>query len=206
MRCVAPDGTAAVLTPGHADPRWYGHLWLARELFCALVEGGDLTVREGGLYLKTLRGLQPIAPLIRGTAGGSIDPLELVPDGNGVPGLLAAARDHVRILNSPGSGVVEAPAFAAFLCDLAIRLLGQPLLLPGNPTIWLGNADSRAAALANPADWHLRPAFEGVLPPTPLAEATEAQWQAVPEQLAAAPWQFARKSHCDTLGCAVFRW
>ena len=69
LRQFAPTGTAALLTPGHADPAWYGHVLLARELSCALVEGGDLTVRDGGLFLKTLRGLQPIGVLLRGIAG-----------------------------------------------------------------------------------------------------------------------------------------
>ena len=88
-------GRAALLTPGHAHPAWYGHVLLARELACVLVEGGDLTVRDGGLFLKTLRGLQRIGVLLRGIDGRLVDPLELEPDGNGVSGLLAAARDDV---------------------------------------------------------------------------------------------------------------
>ena len=119
LRQAAPTGRAALLTPGHADPAWYAHVLLARELSCVLVEGGDLTVRDGGLFLKTLRGLQPIGVLLRGIDGRLIDPLELEPDGVGAPGLLAAARDHVRVLNSPGSSLVEAPALAAFLPNLA---------------------------------------------------------------------------------------
>ncbi len=84
-------------------------------------------------------------------------------------GLLAAARDHVRILNSPGSGLAEAPALAAFLPDLATRLLGQPLSLPSVPTLWLGNAAARASVLRDPDKWSLRPALDGVPPPLPLA-------------------------------------
>ena len=68
LQRIAPGGTAALLTPGHADPAWYAHVLLARELSCVLVEGGDLTVRDGGLFLKTLRGLQPIGVLLRGIA------------------------------------------------------------------------------------------------------------------------------------------
>ena len=155
MQRCRPDGrprpgTAALLTPGHADPAWYGHVLLARELSCALVEGGDLTVRDGGLFLKTLRGLQPIGVLLRGVDGRSVDPLELEPDGVGVPGLLAAARDHVRIVNNPGSGLAEAPALAAFLPDLARRLLGEDLALPSVPTVWLGDGAARETVLREP--------------------------------------------------------
>ena len=168
---VAPPARIrrALLTPGHADPAWYGHVLLARELSCALVEGGDLTVRDGGLFLKTLRGLQPIGVLLRGIAGDAVDPLELEPDGIGVPGLLAAARDHVRILNSPGSGLAEAPALAAFLPDLATRLLGEELALPSVPTVWLGNGAAREAVLRNPDGLEPAPGTDGGQPPVPLA-------------------------------------
>jgi uncharacterized circularly permuted ATP-grasp superfamily protein/uncharacterized alpha-E superfamily protein len=195
MQHVAPTGArdpgrAALLTAGHADPAWYGHVLLARELSCALVEGGDLTVRDGGLFLKTLRGLQPISVLLRGVDGRSVDPLELEPDGLGVPGLFAAARDHVRIVNSPGSSVAEAPALAAFLPNLARRLLGEDLALPSAPTVWLGDAAAREAVLQNPTDWRLRPAFEGAVPAAALAMA-ETNRRALHDRVAAAPWRFS---------------
>ena len=131
-------------------------------------------MRDGGLFLKTLRGLQPIGVLLRGVDGRSVDPLELEPDGIGVPGLLAAARDHVRIVNSPGSGLAEAPALAAFLPDLATTAARRGRLrLPSVPTVWLGDAAARASVLRSPTDWRLRPAFDGASPPVPLAAMTE---------------------------------
>ena len=126
--------------------------------------------------------------LLRGIAGGQVDPLELDPDGIGVAGLLAAARDHVRILNSPGSGLVEAPALAAFLPDLATRLLGQPLSLPSVPTLWLGNAAARASVLRNPDEWSLRPALDGAAPPVPLADANQ---RTLLDRMQDEPWRFA---------------
>jgi len=169
-------GGVALLTPGHSDSDWFGQVLLARELSCALVECGDLTVRGGRLFLKTLRGLQPIGVLLRGEHGNRIDPLELAPDAAGVPGLLEAARDGgVRIVNYPGTGVAEAPAFAAFLPALARRLLGEELELPGVETHWLdpsgpdGPAE-RDAVLRDPNAWLLRPALDGTSPP--LAPAT----------------------------------
>ena len=131
-------GGVALLTPGHADSDWFGHVLLARELSCALVECGDLTVRGGRLFLKTLRGLQPIGVRLRGEHGNRIDPLELAPDAVGVPELLEAGRDGgVRIVNHPGAGLAEAPALGAFLPALAQHLLGAPLQLPSVETHWL---------------------------------------------------------------------
>jgi uncharacterized circularly permuted ATP-grasp superfamily protein/uncharacterized alpha-E superfamily protein len=191
LRRIAPAGTAALLTPGHADPAWYGHVLLARELSCTLVEGGDLTVRDGGLFLKTLRGLQPISVLLRGVAGNLVDPLELDADGAGVSGLLAAARDRVRIVNSPGGSLVEAPALAAFLPDLATRLLGEDLALPSVPAVWLGDSLARSSVLADPDAWCLRPALDSGLPPVPLAAMAEPQRRGLLDRMTAAPWQFA---------------
>jgi uncharacterized circularly permuted ATP-grasp superfamily protein len=179
QRLVPPadgdPGGVALLTPGHADSDWFGHVLLARELNCALVECGDLTVRGGRLFLKTLRGLQPIGVLLRGEHGNRIDPLELSPDAGGVPGLLEAARDGgVRIVNYPGSSLVEAPALAAFLPALARHMLGEELALPGVETHWLDDLApngpaAREAVLRNPDAWLVRPAFDANAPPATFA-------------------------------------
>ena len=151
LRRLGPGGAAALLTPGHGDPAWYSHVLLARELSCVLVEGGDLTVRDSGLFLKTLRGLQPISVLLRGIPGHAVDPLELAPEGPGVPGLLATARDGVRIVNSPGSELVEAPGLAAFLPGLAQRMLGESLILQSVPTRRLGGDSAFAREELSPS-------------------------------------------------------
>jgi uncharacterized circularly permuted ATP-grasp superfamily protein/uncharacterized alpha-E superfamily protein len=132
------DGPAvALLTPGVHHRLWFEHVLLARELSCTLVEPGDLSVRNGGVFLKTLKGLQPVDVLLRRVPGRGLDPLELDGAGAGVPGLLDAARHcTVRIVNAPGSGLAEAPGLAAFLPALARRLLGEELLLPQPETSW----------------------------------------------------------------------
>ena len=177
-RLVPPSdeqpGGVALLTPGHVDSDWFGHVLLARELSCALVESGDLTVRGGRLYLKTLRGLQPIGVLLSGEAGIRIDPLELAPDAVGVPGLLEVAREgNVRIVNHPGTGLAEAPALAAFLPALADRLLGETLLLPGVPTHWLADPEKRDAVLRDPDAWLVRAALDANAPPMAPASLPE---------------------------------
>ncbi|MCX7378027.1 MAG: circularly permuted type 2 ATP-grasp protein, partial [Alphaproteobacteria bacterium] len=44
------DPAIALLSPGTRDPHWFEHVVLSRELGCALVETGDLTMRGGGLF------------------------------------------------------------------------------------------------------------------------------------------------------------
>ncbi len=153
----------ALLTPGVGDAHWFEHMFLSRELSCGLVEGDDLTVRGGRVYLKTLRGLQPIDVLLRRVEGALIDPLELdVGSMKGVTGLLDAWRDGaVRIVNDAGTGLTEAPALAAFLPAIAQVLLGETLLLDGVPTMWLGQAPARARLAEDPSRWLIRPALDG---------------------------------------------
>ena len=123
LRALAPggEGGIALLSGGHADPLWFEHVLLARELSIGLVEPGDLTVRGGLVFLKTLRGLERIGVLWRRQLGNRMDPLELA-HGAGPPGLLDAMREgSVAIVNTglgfggiPGAGGVFArdrPAF-----------------------------------------------------------------------------------------------
>ena len=117
LQALAPDDGAgvALLSGGHSDPLWFEHVLLSRELSIGLVEGGDLTLRNGQVFLKTLRGLQRIGVLLRRKEGHRVDSLELSA-GTGVPGLLDAIRGgSVRMVNDAGSGLAEAPALAAFL-------------------------------------------------------------------------------------------
>jgi len=140
LQALSPDDSAgvALLSGGHADPLWFEHVLLSREMSIGLVEGGDLTLRNGQVFLKTLRGLQRIGVLMRRKQGNRVDSLELSA-GTGVPGLLDAMRSgSVRMVNDPGTGLAEAPALAAFLPTLARRLLGEDLQLASQATLWLG--------------------------------------------------------------------
>ena len=172
LQSLAPAGSSdtpflALLTAGPSDKLWFEHVTLARTLSCTLVEGGDLTVRDGTVFLKTLRGLQRVDVLLRRMDGRALDPLELAPGPmQGVLGLLDAARSGtVRIVNDPGAGFAEAPGLAPFLPDLARTLLGEDLRLPAAPSFWLGDAGSRDAVLADLPRWCIRPALDGTTRP-----------------------------------------
>ena len=167
---------------------------LSRELSCALVEGGDLTVRDGVLYLKTLRGLQRVDVLLRCQDGRTIDPLELEAGSiaHGVAGLLDAARGGaVKIVNDPGTGLAEAPGLAAFLPDLARRLLGEALRLPGARTLWLGDPVARAAVGEDFGAWLVRRAVDGTVPSVRPAGLAAAARDALAKRILAAPQDYA---------------
>ena len=125
----------ALLTPGQFAPSFLEHVFLARQLGAMLVEGGDLTVRDGRVHLKTLSSLQPIDVLLRFMDDDFTDPLELRSDSVlGVPGLLQAIRaGRVAMVNAPGASVVETPGLRPLLPMLAERLLGETLRLASVP-------------------------------------------------------------------------
>lgn len=180
MLSGARSPAIALLTPGTSHPHWFEHMLLSRELSCALVEAGDLTVRGGFVFLKTLRGLQPVDVLLRRQEGRFLDPLEFGGNGNqGVPGLMDAARHgNIRIVNDPASGVAEAPGLVPFLPVIARRLFGEDLALASVPTLWLEDLGARARVLGDPDAWMIRSATDG------MAHAEELQRMAPAEKAA----------------------
>ena len=132
----------ALLTPGPYNETYFEHAYLARYLGLPLVEGGDLVVRDEGLFLKTVQGLEPIHGLLRRLDDDFCDPLELRSDSTlGIPGLMQAVRaGKVVLANALGTGFLESPAVHGFLPALSRKLLGEELVLPSLPTWWCGEA------------------------------------------------------------------
>ncbi|HXR50868.1 MAG TPA: circularly permuted type 2 ATP-grasp protein [Steroidobacteraceae bacterium] len=136
------DGPTLVvlLTPGPYNETYFEHTLLSRYLGFPLVEGGDLTVRNGRVWLKTIGGLRRVHAILRRQDDSFCDPLELRSDSAlGIAGLTECARiGSVLIANALGSGVLESGALLGFLPRLSERLLGQELKLPSIATWWCG--------------------------------------------------------------------
>lgn len=193
LQSMAPgDGArVALLSAGHADPLWFEHVLLARELSIGLVESGDLTIRDGKVFLKTLRGLQRIGVLFRRKQGHRVDPLELSPDA-GVPGLLDAIRGGaIRMVNDPGSSLAEAPGLAAFLPALCRRLLGDELQMPSQATLWLGEGATVRTVLSDLDGWLIRRTTDGATPPIVPMRLSNADSDALKARILADPAAYA---------------
>ena len=182
----------ALLTRGVTDPQWPEHLTLSRDLNAALVQPRDLTMRDGRVFLKTLRGLGPVDVLLSRVPGASLDPLEGTGAVVGVAGLLHATRlGTVRLLNHPGAAMVEAPALAAALPALCRHLLGESLRLPTTPTLWMGDAASRKQVAHEFARWTVRSALDPVRSPRRLSDMTVPDRLQLQQAMEQRPWAFA---------------
>ena len=130
-----------LLTPGPRSATYFEHAYLARYLGISLVEGGDLTVRDDRVHVKTLTGLSPVDVILRRLDDDACDPLELRNDSLlGVPGLVRAVRaGNVAVVNPLGSGLGENGALLPLMEGLCRTMLGEDLRLPSAES-WCGAA------------------------------------------------------------------
>ncbi len=164
LKAHSPAGAkahVALLTPGPYNETYFEHAYLARYLGLSLVEGSDLTVRDERLYLRTLRGLEPVHVLLKRLDDEFLDPLELRADSTlGIPGLLQAVRaGHVVVANTPGSAFLESPALLGFLPALSEKLLNETLLLPALDTWWCGERAALASVLPQLEHMVIKPTY-----------------------------------------------
>ena len=150
-----------LLSPGPTSPTYFEDAYLARYLGVALVEGGDLTVRDNHVYLKTLGGLLQVDVILRRVRDEDCDPLEQRGDSvHGVSGLTHAARSgNVALVNALGCSLLESPAVIPFLPTLARFFLREDLLLPSVPSWWCGDDQARGFVLENLATLVIKPSF-----------------------------------------------
>lgn len=141
------DPRVVVLTPGSSSETAYDQAHLASGLGFPLVQGSDLVVRSGAVWMRVYGRLERVDVVLRRVDAAWSDPLELRGDSQlGVPGLMEAVRrGNVKIVNGLGAGVLENPALLPFASQLCERLLDEPLRLPTLATHWLGDPKAFAA-------------------------------------------------------------
>ncbi|MCC7199238.1 MAG: circularly permuted type 2 ATP-grasp protein [Gammaproteobacteria bacterium] len=155
LRSVAPAGindpTVALLTPGAHNSAYFEHAFLAQQMGIELVEGQDLFVRDGYVFMRTTRGPQPVHVIYRRIDDDFLDPLAFQPGSMlGVAGLLAAYRaGHVTIANAIGTGVADDKSIYPYVPDMIRFYLDEEPLIDNVPTWILRRPDDLAYALAN---------------------------------------------------------
>nr|WP_278254279.1 circularly permuted type 2 ATP-grasp protein [Sphingobium sp. BYY-5] len=196
--CARSDPRIGLLTPGRFNQSYAEQAHLARYLGLLLVEGDDLIVSDGRLFVRTIQGLKRVDGLWRWMDSRFLDPLAF--DGKsriGVPDLYdACAHGGLMVSNWPGAGVIESRAFAAFLPQLAKAMLGAELILPNIATWWCGQPRESAHVEAQMDNLVVGSAFDqdvAGLPGAhfiPGASLDEAQRAALLEAMARRPMDY----------------
>jgi uncharacterized circularly permuted ATP-grasp superfamily protein len=153
LRSVAPPGvrepTVALLTPGAHNSAYFEHAFLAQQMGVELVEGQDLIVRDGFVFMRTTRGPQRVHVIYRRVDDDFLDPLAFRPDSMlGVPGLLAAYRaGHVTIANAIGTGVADDKSIYPYVPEMIRFYLDEEPVIDNVPTRILRRPEDLAYTL-----------------------------------------------------------
>lgn len=188
-----------MVTPGPHNETYFEQAYLARYLGYMLVEGQDLTVRDNHVFLKTLSGLERVDVILRRVDDDFCDPLELRNDSIlGVPGLVEALRSgNVAVANAIGTGLVQSPAYMAFLPGLCRHLLGEDLKLPSVATWWCGQQKARKYVLENLDKLWVRRAFRSQTISTPQDSSDETAREQLKRSIEFDPDQFVGQERVE---------
>ncbi|GAA1839901.1 circularly permuted type 2 ATP-grasp protein [Microlunatus capsulatus] len=186
------DPRVVVLSPGPHSETAFDQAFVASLLGFPLVEGSDLTVRDGRVWLRGLGRREQVDVILRRVDSVWTDPLELRPGSRlGVSGLLECVRQgSVSVVNTLGSGILENPALLPFLPRLSERLLGQPLRLPSVDTWWCGDPAGRSHVLAHLDELVVRPITRDAGRSVLGSALTAAQRETLRARIDAAPHRF----------------
>lgn len=146
-----PNPRVVVLSPGTHSETAYDQAFVASSLGFPLVEGSDLVMRNGSVWMRVFGRLERVDVILRRVDAEWSDSLELRKGSQlGVAGLSEAVRrGTVRVVNGLGAGVLENPGLLPFMSAMCELLLDEPLRLPSVQTYWTGDERSRAYVLDN---------------------------------------------------------
>ena len=135
LRFAAPPGvsdpTVVVLTPGAFNSAYYEHAFLARQMGVQLVEGRDLILDGGGVFMRTTRGVERVDVIYRRIDDDYLDPLCFRRDSQlGVAGLMAAYRTgRVGLANAVGPAVADDKGLYPFVPEMIRYYLREDPIL-----------------------------------------------------------------------------
>ena len=140
LESIAPYATGSprvvLLTPGIYNSAYFEHSFLAQQMGVQLVEGRDLVVQGGYVFMRTTKGLERVDVIYRRVDDDFLDPEAFRPDSLlGVPGLMEAYRaGRVALANAPGNGVADDKVIYAYVPDMIRYYEGAEPILANVPT------------------------------------------------------------------------
>ena len=163
---VAPNGVHApnvvLLTPGIYNSAYFEHSYLAQQMGIELVEGSDLVVSDGYVFMKTTRGLQKVDVIYRRIDDDFLDPLTFRPDSLlGVPGIMDVYKaGNVALVNAIGTGIADDKIIYAYVPEIIKYYTGEEPILPNVPTYVCSREKDMSYVLENLKDLVVKPANE----------------------------------------------
>lgn len=153
LRSISPreGGTVVVLTPGMYNSAYFEHAFLAQQMGVELVEGRDLFVDAGRVWMRTTGGRRQVDVIYRRVDDDFLDPLTFRRDSAlGVSGLVEVYRQgRVAIANAIGTGVADDKAVYAYVPAMIRYYLNEEPLLNNVPTYLGWNPDHLEHMLAH---------------------------------------------------------
>jgi uncharacterized circularly permuted ATP-grasp superfamily protein len=197
LRYIAPAGvenpTVVLLTPGLFNSAYFEHTYLARQMGIEIVEGSDLLIRDGCVYMRTTRGPQRVHVIYRRIDDDFLDPSVFRRDSVlGVTGLVNAYRlGNVSLANSIGTGVADDKVIYYFVPKMIKYYLDQEPILPNVPTYLAQEESDRKYIIENAHKLVIKSANESggygmLIGP----HATEAEVKSFVEKVKAEPRNF----------------
>ena len=166
LREVAPAGVdnpnIVLLSPGIYNSAYFEHVFLAREMGVALVEGRDLEVDDDRVFAHTIAGREPVHVIYRRINDDFLDPEAFNPTSMlGVSGMLRAVRQGtVTLANAIGTGVADDKAVYAYVPRIIRYYLDEDPILANVETHICGEAEGLTYTLANLDRLVLKPVGE----------------------------------------------
>ena len=140
LRSLAPasanEPTVVVLTPGMHNSAYFEHAFLAQQMGVELVEGQDLVVRDGFVFMRTTQGPRRVDVIYRRVDDDFLDPQAFRPDSTlGCAGLLDVYRaGNVTLSNAIGTGVADDKSIYPYVPKMIEFYLGEKPILQNVPT------------------------------------------------------------------------
>lgn len=145
------EATVVLLTPGVFNSAYFEHTFLARVMGIELVEGADLLIHDGHVYMRTTGGLKRVDVIYRRIDDEFIDPLHFRADSVlGIPGLFNAYREgNVILANGVGTGIADDKAVYSFVPEMIRYYLREDPILQNIETYLCVREKECAYVLAN---------------------------------------------------------
>jgi uncharacterized circularly permuted ATP-grasp superfamily protein len=140
LRSVAPatsgEPTVVVLTPGMYNSAYFEHAFLAQQMGIELVEGQDLFVKDGFVYMRTTQGPKRVDVIYRRVDDDFLDPRVFRPTSTlGCAGLMEAYKaGNVTISNAVGTGIADDKSIYPYVPKMIEFYLGEKPIIANVPT------------------------------------------------------------------------